>query len=70
MTPKHINAECSNCESLFDIHYLSELTSSEFPKFCPFCGETIGDITEEFDEDTDDENAYGTEEFDENPYRE
>jgi hypothetical protein len=30
-----------------------ELVSSEFPEHCPFCGEFIDDISEEYIEDDD-----------------
>ena len=30
---------------------MEELVSAEYPEFCPFCGETIEEITEEIDED-------------------
>ena len=53
---KTVTGECHNCESSYDISYVEELTSSEYPEFCPFCGETIEEITnyiedDEFNED-------------------
>jgi hypothetical protein len=56
MTNKTITAECDNCESTYEVQYAEELTSEEYPEFCPFCGEMIEDITEqeEYDEDDDD----------------
>jgi hypothetical protein len=53
---KTVTGECHNCESSYDITYVEELTSSEYPEFCPFCGETIEEITnyiedDEFNED-------------------
>lgn len=55
MTNKTITAECDNCESTYEVQYTEELTSEEYPEFCPFCGEMIEDITEqeEYDEDDD-----------------
>ena len=50
---KTITAECHNCESSYDIQYVKELTSAEYPEFCPFCGETIDEVTNYIDEDDD-----------------
>jgi len=49
---KTITAECNNCESSYDIEYVEELASSEYPEFCPFCGELIEELSE-YDEDDD-----------------
>ena len=43
---KTMTAECHNCESSYDIVYVEELVSAELPEFCPFCGETIEEITD------------------------
>jgi len=48
-------AECSNCESSFNVEYVEELVSQEVPEYCPFCGEIIDDIQEEYIEDDDDD---------------
>lgn len=60
MDQKVITGDCINCESTFGLQYYVELTSAELPTFCPFCGEPIEDINEEYiDEDEsyeDDEN--------------
>jgi hypothetical protein len=53
MSDKLITAECLNCESSYSIEYAMELVSSEFPEHCPFCGEFIDDISEEYIEDDD-----------------
>lgn len=50
---KTINAECHNCESSYDVAYVEELTSAEYPEFCPFCGEAIEEITNYIEEDDD-----------------
>ncbi len=50
---KTITAECHNCESSYDIEYVEELTSADYPEFCPFCGELIEEIAE-YDEDDED----------------
>jgi hypothetical protein len=60
MQQKVITGDCLSCESTFGIQYYVELASSDMPTYCPFCGELIEDITEEYiDEDEsyeDDEN--------------
>jgi NAD-dependent SIR2 family protein deacetylase len=43
---KTITAECSSCESSYDVEYVQELTSEEYPEFCPFCGEPIDELSE------------------------
>ena len=52
---KTITAECLNCESSYEMIYMEELVSEEYPQFCPFCGETIESLSEEeyIDEDDD-----------------
>ena len=54
---KEVTGECSECESTFVIQYAEELVSQDYPEHCPFCGERIEDITEEYiDDDIFDEN--------------
>jgi hypothetical protein len=55
MTTRTITAECSSCESSYDVIYMEELVSEELPEFCPFCGEAIESLSEEeyIDEDDD-----------------
>jgi len=54
---KQITGECHNCESSYDVIYMQELTSEHLPEFCPFCGEPIEDLSEDYIEDEDfDEN--------------
>jgi hypothetical protein len=55
MTNKQVSGECSNCESSFEVGYVEELVSQEYPEHCPFCGETIDEIQEEYIEDDEDE---------------
>jgi peptide subunit release factor 1 (eRF1) len=51
---KTITAECSNCESSYDIIYQEQLVSEEYPEICPFCGEQIDELTEsDYIEDDD-----------------
>lgn len=51
---KLVAGECLNCESSFEIAYVEQLVSTELPEHCPFCGEIIEDIQEEYIEDDDD----------------
>ena len=50
---KVITGECINCESSYEVAYVEQLVSSELPEHCPFCGEAIEEITEEYIEDDD-----------------
>jgi hypothetical protein len=54
MTNKVVSGECESCESSFEIAYVEQLVSQELPECCPFCGEHIDDIQEEYIEDEDD----------------
>jgi DNA-directed RNA polymerase subunit RPC12/RpoP len=51
MSEKLVSAECIECESTFEIAYTVEMVSDETPNFCPFCGEKIEEISEEYIED-------------------
>ena len=51
---KLVQGECLNCESSFEVAYVEQLVSTELPEHCPFCGEIIEDIQEEYIEDEDD----------------
>ena len=51
---KLVQGECLNCESSFEVAYVEQLVSTELPEHCPFCGEIIEDIQEEYIEDDDD----------------
>ena len=54
MSGKVISGDCNSCESSFDIAYEEMLVSQELPEHCPFCGEPIEDVREEYIEDIDD----------------
>ena len=54
MSQKQIIAECEACESSYSIAYISEFVSQELPENCPFCGEVIQELEEEYIEDDDD----------------
>ena len=57
MATKTITAECHNCESSYDIIYMEELVSEQYPEICPFCGEHIEEIQEEYIEDENDDDT-------------
>ena len=54
---KQVNGECHNCESEFLINYTDMLASKEYPEYCPFCGEPIEELSEDYieEEESDDE---------------
>ena len=54
MTSKSVAGECIACESTFDVDYQAELVSQTLPEYCPFCGEQIDEIQENYIEDEDD----------------
>jgi len=61
MTNKSMTGDCSSCESTYGIEFTEELVSEEFPEYCPFCGETIDELSEEYaeeDDDPEDENRW------------
>lgn len=62
MPNKQINGECDNCESLYSVGFVTELSATEFPEFCPFCGEKIESFIEESVDD-EDELTYDEEEW-------
>ena len=53
MTDKTISGQCDNCESTYEVEYMEEMVSQEYPEHCPFCGEVIEEITESYIEDDD-----------------
>ena len=55
MTEKSVTGECLNCESSYNIQYVEELVSQEYPEHCPFCGELIDELSEDYIEDDDDD---------------
>ena len=48
---KVVTGECLNCESSYEVAFVEQLVSQEIPEHCPFCGEIIDDITEEYIEE-------------------
>jgi len=53
MKNKYLNGECINCESSFGIEYVEEMVSKDLPEHCPFCGEVIEELSEDYIEDDD-----------------
>ena len=52
---KIVTGECLNCESSYEVAFVEQLVSQPLPEHCPFCGEVIEDITEDYiDEDEQD----------------
>ena len=57
MSEKITTAECGECESTFEVAFEEDYVSDETPSFCPFCGERIEVLNEEYIDDEDfDEN--------------
>jgi len=54
MTNKALTGECSNCESTYTVEFMEEMVSQELPEHCPFCGEIIEELSEDYIEDEDD----------------
>lgn len=53
MTNKILSADCLNCESQYSIDFMEEEVSQELPEHCPFCGEQIDELSENYIEDDD-----------------
>jgi endogenous inhibitor of DNA gyrase (YacG/DUF329 family) len=51
MLEKLLTADCSECESRYEIAFIEVEASTEIPEFCPFCGSKIDDITLQSEED-------------------
>ena len=55
MTNKSLSGDCLNCESQYTVNFVEELVSQELPEHCPFCGEQIEELSEDYIEDDDDD---------------
>jgi len=53
MTQKQLSGDCSNCESTYSIAFMEELVSQDLPEHCPFCGEIIEELSEDYIEEDD-----------------
>lgn len=61
MTTKTLRIDCVSCESVFTLDYEEELVMEEYPQVCPFCGDDLDNIQEEYipeDDDLDDEETW------------
>ena len=56
MTNKSLSGDCANCESTYSIQFMSEMVSQELPEHCPFCGEIIEELSEDYVDEEDDLN--------------
>jgi predicted nucleic acid-binding Zn-ribbon protein len=55
MTNKILSGDCLSCESTYSVEFVQEMVSQDLPQHCPFCGEIIEELSEEYIEDEDDE---------------
>ena len=55
MTQKQLSGDCTSCESTYSISFVEEMVSQELPEHCPFCGEIIEELSEDYIEDEDDD---------------
>jgi NAD-dependent SIR2 family protein deacetylase len=55
MTDKSLSGECLNCESTYSVSYMEEMVSQDLPEHCPFCGEIIEELSEDYIEDDEDD---------------
>jgi hypothetical protein len=55
MTNKSLSGECLNCESTYNVSFMEEMVSQELPEHCPFCGEVIEELSEDYIEDEEDD---------------
>ena len=53
MTDKSLSGECLSCESTYTVSFMEEMVSQELPEHCPFCGEQIEELSEDYIEDDD-----------------
>jgi predicted nucleic acid-binding Zn-ribbon protein len=54
MSNKNLSGECLSCESTYTVQFMKEMVSQELPEHCPFCGDIIEELSEEYIEDDDD----------------
>jgi len=55
MTNKSLSGECLSCESTYSVSYIEEMVSQDLPEHCPFCGEIIDELSEDYIEDDEDD---------------
>lgn len=56
MTQKQLSGDCLSCESTYSVSFMEEMVSQDLPEHCPFCGEQIEELSEEFVEEDDMDN--------------
>jgi predicted nucleic acid-binding Zn-ribbon protein len=49
-----ITIDCEGCDSKFTLEFKDDNVSQEYPEYCPFCGEIIEELSEDYIEDDDD----------------
>jgi hypothetical protein len=54
MTNKSLSGECLSCESTYSVAYMEEMVSQDLPEHCPFCGEQIEELSEDYVDEEDD----------------
>jgi NAD-dependent SIR2 family protein deacetylase len=59
MTQKQLSGDCLNCESTYSVSFMEEMVSQDLPEHCPFCGEQIEELSEDYIEDDDDLDTEG-----------
>jgi len=55
MTNKNLSGECLSCESTYSVSFMQEMVSNDLPEHCPFCGEIIEELSEDYIEDDEDD---------------
>ena len=55
MTNKSLSGDCLSCESQYTVSFIEEMVSQELPEYCPFCGEQIEELSEDYIEDDEDD---------------
>ena len=45
---KQLSSDCSGCESQYSIIFQEESVSQDLPYHCPFCGELVEELTEDY----------------------
>jgi hypothetical protein len=56
MTDKSLSGECLSCESTYTVSFMEEMVSQDLPEHCPFCGEQIEELSEDYVDEDDDLN--------------
>lgn len=56
MTQKQLSGDCLSCESTYSVSFMEEMVSQELPEHCPFCGEQIEELSEDYVDEEDDLN--------------